>query len=206
MYGERPAYGRASLSLAFAHRPLSSGSFRRYFDERTAYEELQAPAHLSQHSSPFLLHPGAQPRWPSPAYSQLRGNVLPRFLSFSDSDSAPFPPPSDNEPFPTLAETHDYLVSFAKPLRKAIRCDTEVKEVCEREDGTWDVVLREWAHGKGGRETVERWDAVVIATACESLRSTRNCNPQCADPSLAFWEYFAASQGTIHRITLPHQA
>ena len=68
----------------------------------------------------------AQPRWPSPAYKGLIGNVLPEFLSFSQY---PFPPSAANgQPFPTLTETHEYLRSFARPYLSSgvIRLNTEV--------------------------------------------------------------------------------
>ncbi|KDN44738.1 hypothetical protein K437DRAFT_294747 [Tilletiaria anomala UBC 951] len=66
-------------------------------------------------TTPSSLQPQAHPHrptWPSPAYPQLRGNVLPRFLSYSCAK--PFPPPANGEPFPTLAETHAYLLGFAR--------------------------------------------------------------------------------------------
>ena len=94
------------------------------------------------------------PAWPSPAYPQLRGNVLPKLLSFSCAP--PFPPPSNSEPFPTLSETQDYLVSFTESqnLRPRIRTNREVLGVwelppsLEEYDGWknqgWLVVSRQW--------------------------------------------------------------
>jgi hypothetical protein len=72
------------------------------------------------------------PRWPSPAYSGLTGNVLPRFLSFSGN---PFPAPSSapKQPFPDLVQTQAYLLEFSRPLRASIRLNIEVVGVDEIE-------------------------------------------------------------------------
>lgn len=104
-----------------------------------------------------------QPRWPSPAYPGLIGNVLPEFLSYSQF---PFPDLArPHQPFPTLAETHGYLQSFAQPhlASGAIRLNTEVVAVEELEKGAgWKVSLRDWKNGAGGL-LEEIWDGVVIA-------------------------------------------
>ncbi|KAL1746136.1 hypothetical protein HDZ31DRAFT_81448 [Schizophyllum fasciatum] len=118
------------------------------------------------------------PRWPSPAYPGLVGNVLPEYLSFSDYP--PFPTPAQPaDPFPTLAETHEYLKGFAASLSPGrIRLNTEVVRVMENdalpstndrvEDKDvssagpgWTVVLRDW--NNGGEEREEVWDAIVSA-------------------------------------------
>jgi cation diffusion facilitator CzcD-associated flavoprotein CzcO len=107
-----------------------------------------------------------KPRWPSPAYKGLIGNVLPEFLSFS---GRPFPPPptaDEGQPFPTLAETFAYLKSFAEPYLQSglIRLNTEVALVEERPWGQgWRVVLRDWSNEGNGQEIEEIWDAVIVA-------------------------------------------
>lgn len=99
------------------------------------------------------------------------GNVLPQFLSFSGH---PFPtlPSSPHQPFPDLNQTHAYLRQFAEPLFATgkIRLNTEVVAVDEigsttATNGGWKVVMRDWSDQGEGREIVEEWDAVVIATA-----------------------------------------
>ncbi|KAJ7049405.1 hypothetical protein C8F01DRAFT_1183769 [Mycena amicta] len=108
-----------------------------------------------------------RPYWPSPAYPALVGNVLPEYLSFSHH---PFPAlASEDHPYPTLAQTHAYLRRFASPFLASghIRLSTEVVWIDELSDkrSGWSVTLRDWRPGMGGRERVETWDAVVVATA-----------------------------------------
>ncbi|KAJ7362316.1 hypothetical protein DFH08DRAFT_731696 [Mycena albidolilacea] len=111
----------------------------------------------------------AAPRWPSPAYPGLIGNVLPEFLSFSAF--LPFPEPSSTaagQPFPSLSETHAYLRAFAAPLlsQGLIRLSTEVCAVEELgEQAGWHVRMRRWAGDEKAEEVKETWDAVVVATA-----------------------------------------
>ncbi|KAF8547978.1 FAD/NAD(P)-binding domain-containing protein [Imleria badia] len=107
-------------------------------------------------------------RWPSPAYPDLIGNVVPEFLSFS---GYPFPaPPRQDQPFPTLRETYVYLAAFARPLFESgkIRLHHEVVDVAEiqaEEGGGWRVVMIDWSKGDGvGVRKEERWDAVVVTT------------------------------------------
>ncbi|KAF4610058.1 hypothetical protein D9613_010294 [Agrocybe pediades] len=108
----------------------------------------------------------APPRWPSPAYEGLVGNVLSEYLSFT---GAPFPEPPSTpcQPFPTLTETHDYLRTFAAPYLKtgAIKVNREVVRVSELEDGRWSVLSKNWTVGESlyGEEVEEIWDAVVVA-------------------------------------------
>lgn len=111
-------------------------------------------------SGPTTTH---GPRWPSPAYPGLIGNVLPTFLAFS---GAPFPEPflAPHQPFPSLSETHTYLRTFADPYLKsgAIRLSREVVEVVQLdEERGWSVSSRDWT--RGGEEVREHWDAVVVA-------------------------------------------
>ncbi|RDB29939.1 Thiol-specific monooxygenase [Hypsizygus marmoreus] len=118
----------------------------------------------------YLDNPGRnspttqRPRWPSPAYPGLIGNVLPEFLSYSKH---PFPEsPRPHQPFPTLVETYDYLRQFAEPFLKngTIRLNTEVISVQELEAGAgWKVLLRDWSEGARGKEVEEIWDGVVVA-------------------------------------------
>jgi hypothetical protein len=96
------------------------------------------------------------------------GNVIPEFLSFSGH---PFPaPPREDQPFPTLRETYDYLAAFARPLLESgrIRLHHEVVDVAEmdvNEGGGWRVVVIDWSEGDGiGVRKEERWDAVVVTT------------------------------------------
>ncbi|KAJ3740611.1 hypothetical protein DFH05DRAFT_430614 [Lentinula detonsa] len=107
-----------------------------------------------------------KPRWPSPAYPGLIGNVLPEFLSFSD---APFPEPptTPEQPFPTLKETYNYLRNFADQYLKQgkIQLNTEVVRVEELQDGTgWNVVTRDWSTAGEGKTLSNVWDGVVVCT------------------------------------------
>ncbi|KAE9388373.1 hypothetical protein BT96DRAFT_1004239 [Gymnopus androsaceus JB14] len=83
------------------------------------------------------------PRWPSPAYPGLIGNVLPDL------------------------ETYDYLRGFTEVYfeRGDIRLNTEVVRVEELEDGKgWNVTTRDWRSPDGGEICSEVWDAVVVCT------------------------------------------
>ncbi|KIK66311.1 hypothetical protein GYMLUDRAFT_38132 [Collybiopsis luxurians FD-317 M1] len=109
-----------------------------------------------------------KPQWPSPAYPGLVGNVLPRFLSFSEF---PFPPTPDhpNQPFPSLVETEQYLRNFAKPYiaKGLIRLNTEVLRVEElpHHEG-WKVRIRDWSACESNEgmplDSEEIWDAVAV--------------------------------------------
>jgi cation diffusion facilitator CzcD-associated flavoprotein CzcO len=95
------------------------------------------------------------------------GNVLPQFFTFS-GHPFPSPPTSPDQPFPDLMETYTYLRKFAEPLFATgkIRLNTEVVAVDEIESGGgWKVVMKDWSEQGKGREIVENWDAVVVATA-----------------------------------------
>ncbi|CAD6932544.1 unnamed protein product [Tilletia controversa] len=129
---------------------------------------------------PKTKNPTERPHWPSPAYPQLRGNVLPPFTSFSDFPR--FPAPAHGEPFPTLSETYDYLRNFTdnaelganRPpgLHDYIRTETEVLGVVQLppnqntgQPGGWAIRIAEWSNGQNGRAHTEHWDAVALATA-----------------------------------------
>ncbi|KAF9451471.1 FAD/NAD(P)-binding domain-containing protein [Macrolepiota fuliginosa MF-IS2] len=103
------------------------------------------------------------PRWPSPSYPGLIGNVLPEYLSFSHY---PFPALADpHQPFPTLGETYEFLRSFAEPYicEGKIKLNMEVVRVEEMPDGQgWKVRTKDWNNGQG-TEVDEIWDAVVVA-------------------------------------------
>lgn len=94
--------------------------------------------------------------------------MIPEFLSFSGH---PFPaPPEQDQPFPTLGETYDYLAAFARPLLESgkIRLHHEVVDAAEiqgEEGGGWRVVMIDWSKGdEAGERKEERWDAVVVTT------------------------------------------
>lgn len=116
------------------------------------------------HQSGIAFH--TKPDWPSPAYTGLRGNVLPKFLTLSGGPSFPIPVDCD-DPFPTLDETQKYLESIAKPLENHIRYNMECVEVRElpgksKEDNRWAIRLRDW--NRDGIECTEYFDAVVLST------------------------------------------
>lgn len=84
-----------------------------------------------------------------------------------------FPPPSNNEVFPTLSETHDYLKDFSKPLKDSIKVNIEVvavyelpptstKENQELENGGWRVIIKDW--NQGGKVEIQSWDVVILAS------------------------------------------
>lgn len=94
-----------------------------FLDDDTLKLE-SAAGYTSQWPVPSSSHP----RFPSPAYPKLIGNVYPRFLTFS---GAPWPPLQGGEKFPTLEETQQYISSVAAPLRDRIKTKREVKQVWE---------------------------------------------------------------------------
>lgn len=168
------AAGLASLNALIstdAHAPFTQVELieRRqdiggvwYLDQDTVQWETSLPAGTANGQWPIRASSSSRPLWPSPAYPALRGNVLPRFLSFSGIP--PFPKPSD-DPFPTLAETHDYLQRVATPIQKHIRTGIECVGVWElpvsKDLNRWAVRLRDW--NENGVERTEYWDAVVMA-------------------------------------------
>lgn len=79
-------------------------------------------------SHAWPIESATHPRFPSPAYPALIGNVYPRFVSFSGQ---PFPALAHGETFPTLDETFRYLTAVAEPLRPRIKTKREVKAVWE---------------------------------------------------------------------------
>ncbi|KAE9401860.1 FAD/NAD(P)-binding domain-containing protein [Gymnopus androsaceus JB14] len=109
-----------------------------------------------------------KPRWPSPAYPGLVGNVLPQFLSFSEN---PFPktPNHPHQPFPSLAETYQYLRAFAEPYieKGQIRLSTEVVRVEELpQKKGWKVRVKDWSESENNEgvplEVEEIWDGSFI--------------------------------------------
>ncbi|PWN51934.1 FAD/NAD(P)-binding domain-containing protein [Violaceomyces palustris] len=135
-----------------------------YWSDQTYSLERSLTPRKTQGLNPIFDQDG-KPHWPSPAYLNLKGNVLPEFLTFS---ATRFPPPKDGEPFPTLRETHDYLLGFAEPLRPMIRCNVEVIRVEERLDGRWRVTLKDWANRSQDGQvsplvSVRDYDRVVVA-------------------------------------------
>jgi hypothetical protein len=105
-------------------------------------------------------------RWVSPAYHGLVGNVLPPLLEFS---ALPIEKPSLGL-FPSMTETHQYLLDFAKPLRSHIKTRREVKNVepvfvdgMIQEPVKWKVTSLDWSIGEEEKESIEEWDAIVVA-------------------------------------------
>lgn len=105
-------------------------------------------------------------RWVSPAYHGLVGNVLPPLLEFS---AKPIEKPALGL-FPSMTETHQYLLDFAKPLRSHISTHREVKNVepvfvngVIQEPVRWKVTSAECSAEGAERETTEEWDAVIVA-------------------------------------------
>lgn len=120
-----------------------------YWSDSTYTLERTIGADKTQGLSP-LYDPKGQPHWPSPAYLNLRGNVLPEFLEFSGKKMSP---PANGETFPSLQETHNYLKEFAEPYRSFIKCGVEVLRVQELagEKG-WEVTLKHWNREDVGGE------------------------------------------------------
>ncbi|SOV04278.1 related to FMO1 - flavin-containing monooxygenase [Ustilago sp. UG-2017a] len=115
-----------------------------YWSDDTYSLERKVGADATQGLSP-LYDPKGHPHWPSPAYVNLRGNVLPEFLEFSGKKMQP---PANGETFPSLQETHTYLREFAHPYRQHIRCAVEVLRVQEvAGQKGWQVTLKDWATG-----------------------------------------------------------
>ncbi|KAG6334858.1 hypothetical protein ID866_4234 [Astraeus odoratus] len=118
-----------------------------------------------EHKDGDKNHKDRRPRWRSPAYPGMIGNVHPEFLSFSEK---PFPVPAEpSQPFPSLSETITYLKDFARPLQEQgrIRLNHEVvrvEEIDHCKGGGWRVVMKDW--GQGGVEKEEQWDAIVVTT------------------------------------------
>ncbi|KAJ9478377.1 putative Thiol-specific monooxygenase (putative) [Pseudozyma hubeiensis] len=114
-----------------------------YWSDSTYSLERSIGADKCQRQSPLFDHSG-KPHWPSPAYLNLRGNVLPEFLEFSGKKMQK---PKNDEVFPTLEETHEYLKSFAEPYRQYIKTGVEVLKVQElSQDRGWQVTLKHWSH------------------------------------------------------------
>lgn len=139
-----------------------------YWSDDTYSLERSIGADKTQGLSP-LFDPKGQPHWPSPAYLNLRGNVLPEFLEFSGKK---FDPPAHGETFPSLHETHQYLRGFAEPYRQYIRCGVEVLRVHELPgDQGWEATLKDWTSGVGApgasftpQVQVKRFDRVIVAS------------------------------------------
>lgn len=94
-----------------------------YLDEETLRLEAK-----SGYSRQWPVPSTSHPRFPSPAYRQLIGNLFTRFLTFSGQPWDPLP---DGEIFPTLEETFRYVQKAAAPLKQHTRTKHEVKGVWE---------------------------------------------------------------------------
>ena len=109
-----------------------------------------------------------KPRWPSPAYKGLIGNILPQFLSFSEF---PFSEPlsSPHQPFPSLVETYAYLRSFAETYLKdeRIKLNREFLSSNRGKDGRSltkiGVIMERWYRKFG---TPLLWQLVFMITRC----------------------------------------
>ena len=112
----------------------------------------------------YLTSPQQAPRWPSPAYEGLVGNVLPELIEFG---AKPIPPPAGGH-FPSMTETHDWLLSVANPLRSRVKTNVEVKSVVPTwpngpdSSPTWIIKSRDWSSVNPGIEKTEEYDAVII--------------------------------------------
>ncbi|KAJ7631501.1 hypothetical protein B0H17DRAFT_1108969 [Mycena rosella] len=143
----------------------------RNLRERGNFDEVQLVERRDDVGGVWYLddETGEAPRWPSPAYPGLIGNVLPEFLSFSAFPPFPEPPSTaTGQPFPSLAETHAYLRAFAAPHLSsgAIRLNTEVQVVEELPARAgWRVRMQRYSAAEP-EALEEMWDAVVIAVAC----------------------------------------
>ncbi|PWZ00702.1 FAD/NAD(P)-binding domain-containing protein [Testicularia cyperi] len=133
-----------------------------YFSDQTYELERQLGPASTQGQVPLLDPASGKPHWPSPAYLNLRGNVLPEFLQFS---GLKFPPPANGETFPSLQETHDYLKAFSAPYRRHIRCGVEVVRVEElADDKGWQVTTKDWNVSPSPESETAVYDRVVVAT------------------------------------------
>lgn len=139
-----------------------------YWSDETYSLERALGATTTQGLSP-VYDPKGKPHWPSPAYLNLRGNVLPEFLEFSGKKMRP---PANGETFPSMQETHQYLREFAEPYQDYIVCGIEILQVRElAKDQGWEVTIKDWNTPLPDQEGVSytprvlirRYDRVVIA-------------------------------------------
>ncbi|EST07519.1 hypothetical protein PSEUBRA_002599 [Kalmanozyma brasiliensis GHG001] len=152
------------FSALLVERRDDVGGVWYWSDETYNLERTLGPDRV-QGLSP-LFDPRGRPHWPSPAYLNLRGNVLPEFLEFSGRKMEP---PSNGETFPSLQETHTYLRQFAQPYRNFIRCGVEVLRVQELPQGSgWEVTLKHWS-----TPAVESAAAVSFTPSVETRRFDR---------------------------------
>lgn len=112
----------------------------------------------------WLSFPHTAPRWPSPAYEGLVGNILPPLLEFG---AQRFQKPKGGL-FPSQVETHEYLRQLAEPLRPHIKTCQEVLNVRPKyksgsEAATWEVTKVDWTQEGQGKRKTEEWDGVIIA-------------------------------------------
>lgn len=123
-------------------------------------------------------HDDRQVAWPSPAYPQLRGNVLPRFLK--PALGPRFPRPKDADTFPTLTETEEYILSYLSGQAdqdKRVRTNTDVLGLWElpteeptqpqreagytAQSGGWLIAVR---HVRTGQVVLQHLHAAVLAS------------------------------------------
>lgn len=121
--------GKSLEATLYERNPGVGGVWR--LEPGVARQERERGPSSTNGQWPLQLDEG-EAVWPSPAYPQLRGNVLPRFLT--PSLGFKFPPPKNNEVFPTLTETEDYILSYLSGLDqtdKRVQINTDILGVWE---------------------------------------------------------------------------
>ncbi|KAL7625675.1 monooxygenase [Parahypoxylon ruwenzoriense] len=114
---------------------------------------------------------GGTPLFPSPMYEDLHTNIPHTLMKYSDLDF-----PSELEIFPTRQSVQEYLVQYARDVRRVIKFSTQVTRVALRHRGDgnskeeeehkreldqWDVHTRDLLSGQEAQDT---YDAVVVAS------------------------------------------
>ncbi|KZV79193.1 FAD/NAD(P)-binding domain-containing protein [Exidia glandulosa HHB12029] len=140
-----------------------------FFDPKVASEEARRYAQDASTRYPVVLDDGSAPKYPSPAYEGMIGNIAHELISIS---GRPFDKPLSTGPvqegereesdlFPSLDSTIAYLRAFADAysLHNHIKLDTEVVST-RFVDGKWKVMTKNLLNGE---ETSSTYDAVVYA-------------------------------------------
>lgn len=153
---------KLSESVPQGNSGLDSGSVSQNVGADNGHTSV-ATSHSHGPGKDLSVASDAARHWPSPAYEGLVGNVLPPLLQFSAFSMAK---PADGL-FPSMTETHQYLLDFAKPLRSHICTNREVISVVPSADNKWSVHSIDHSpdskDGTPATVTVETWDAVVVA-------------------------------------------
>ncbi|KAF6791657.1 thiol-specific monooxygenase [Colletotrichum sojae] len=107
---------------------------------------------------PIRPDPKEPPVFPTPMYRTLHANTVKTTMLFKDR---PFP---DNAwAFPSRQSIYNYLVEYAKELRRLIKFSHQVKALNLRQEGGRDKWDLEAACTITGRAFSDTYDAVVIA-------------------------------------------